>query len=441
MLACHMHWVSHNAPIRVFSEYSSAMTAGHFSREIEAKRSQFLFILLGALAQIHVNFVGEIFLAELLLYSIWVLRKKQLKFNASLFVKNSQLVIFQKLLIGAFAVQLITDLIRGTSFLDMAKGSSLILFTLFNLIVISKLTTHYSGVVQNILIGYGLSYFVGAIIQPNAYFQSYPWKFGFAYGTTLLLFILLQNYFVRNHFATAFIILIFAVINLALDTRSLALVIFIAGGIYFLNQFLKNSKVIAIAILIVSFIVAPSLYTLYVSEASKGTFGLIVQQKYLNQSYNTQNIFYGGRTDVFVGLSQIKKNPIAGQGSYAKISSSNRQEILTEITRINPNLYPLLFTYQEGKLIPIHSVLFQFWVWYGIIGALPWLWYLYMVTWTLKRNMNSGTGISLVNSYLLTLVVWDILFSPFGGDRRFTVPLILIALIQGSSDTKIKLVS
>ena len=125
MLACHMHWVSHNVPIRVLSQYSSAMTAGHFSPEIEAKRSPFLFILLGALAQIHVNFVGEIFLAELLLYSIWVLRKKQLKFNESLFVKNSQLVIFQKLLIGAFAAQLITDLIRGANFLDMAKGSSL----------------------------------------------------------------------------------------------------------------------------------------------------------------------------------------------------------------------------------------------------------------------------------------------------------------------------
>ena len=198
---------------------------------------------------------------------------------------------------------------------------------------------------------------------------------------------------------------------------------------------------IAIVILIISFILAPSLYTLYVSEASKGTFGLIAQQKYFNQSYNTENIFYGGRTDVFVGLSQIKKNPIAGQGSYAKISSSNRQEILTEITRINPNLYPLLSTYQEGKLIPIHSVLFQFWVWYGIIGALPWLWYLYTVTWTLRRNMKTGTGIGLVNSYVLTLVVWDILFSPFGGDRRLTLPLILIALIKGSSDAKDKLVS
>lgn len=64
-----------------------------------------------------------------------------------------------------------------------------------------------------------------------------------------------------------------------------------------------------------------------------------------------------------------------------------------------------------------------------------------MVTWTLKRNMNLGPGIGLVNSYLLTLVVWDILFSPFGGDRRFTIPLILIALIKGSSDAKIKLVS
>jgi len=417
------------------------MTAGHFPSEIQPKRSPLLFIFTGSLAQISIDFVGKIFFAELFMYVvwcfIWVSRKKQIEVSKRSFVSNSYLVTFQKLMIGAFVAQFITDLIRGANFLDMVKGSALILFTLFNLIVILTLTMLYSGVVQNMLLGYGLSYFVSAIIQPNEYFQSYPWKFGFAYGTTLLLFIFLQRYFLHNYFVIACIILIYTALNLALDTRSLALVSLIAGANYLLVVLLKRATWMTLAILILSFVLAPSLYSLYASEASKGTFGLNVQQKFLDQTINTKNIFYGGRTDVYVGLSQVIDSPIFGQGSYAKISSSNRQEIITEVVRTNPNSYPLLFTFKEGKLIPIHSVILQFWVWYGIIGALPWLWYLYTIIWTLWVNIKAGKGIGLVHSYILTLAVWDILFSPFGADRRFMLPLTLIALIKTNFDSKV----
>jgi O-antigen ligase len=334
------------------------------------------------------------------------------------------------------AAQLITDILRGINFIEMAKGSSLILFTIFNLKLVYKLNRSYVGVVDNLVLGYALSYFVGALIQPNKYFESYPWKFGFAYGATILLFIFLQKYFIHNKIVLSSCLLIFVVINLALDARSLALIVLIAMGIYLLNQLFKKSKVMAIVTLIASLILTPTIYTLYTSEASKGTFGLQIQQKYLDQSQNTKNLFYGGRTDVLVGLSQVKENPIVGQGSYAKISANNREEIFEEIIRNNPNLYPLLFTFREGRLIPIHSILFQFWVWYGIVGALPWLWCLYAVAWKLRKDFKTIRGVSLINCYLMSLIVWDILFSPFGADRRFSIPLYLISLLIGRSEVK-----
>jgi O-antigen ligase len=404
--------------------------------EMESMRAPRSLIIIGALAQVHVQFVGQIFLSELFLYAIWVFRTKHFRFETGLSVKNSMIEILQKLLICVLAAQLITDILRGINFIEMAKGSSLILFTIFNLKLIYKLTRSYVGVVDKLVLGYALSYFVGALIQPNEYFESYPWKFGFAYGSTILLFILLQKHFIHNKIVLGSCLLIFVVINLALDARSLALIVLIAMGIYLLNQLFKKSKVMAIVTLIASLILTPTIYTLYASEASKGTFGLQIQQKYLNQTQNTNNLFYGGRTDVLVGLSQVKENPIVGQGSYAKISANNREEIFTEIVRFNPNLYPLLSSYKEGSLIPIHSILFQFWVWYGIVGALPWLWCLYAVAWRLRRDFKTIRGVSLINCYLISLIVWDILFSPFGADRRFSVPLFLIALLIGRSEAK-----
>lgn len=412
------------------------MTLGRGCPEKKVTRAPRFLILLGASAQIHVNFVGEIFLSEILLFAIWVFGNKHLRIESESTFQNPKLATFQKLLVFALVSQLITDVLRSANFLDTIKGSSLILFTLFNLITVSKLNNRYYGVVEHLLLGYALSYFVSAFLQPNEYYSSYPWKFGFAYGATLLLFIILQKYIVDKKVLTAFIIFIFASVNLALDTRSLGFIIFIAAVIHFAGQSAKKSKATALVVLVIALILSASVYTSYISKVSDGSLGLAAQEKYLSQSQNTKNIFFGGRTDVLVGLTQVVKNPIIGMGSYAKISESNRQEIIEEIVGINPNLYTLQSNYREGKLIPIHSILFQFWVWYGILGALPWIWCLFIIAGTLKKDFLSGKGITLLNSYLITLTTWDLLFSPFGADRRFAVPLFLIAILTNRPEVK-----
>lgn len=401
-------------------------------------RSPRYLILLGALAQIHIDFIGQIFISELILFLIWTFGKNHLKSKSRPTETNPEIAFFQKLLFCAFLTQLTTDLFSRTNILDIVKGSSLILFTLFNLTLISRLVSQYTGVVEKLLLGYSLSYFVAAFFQPNAYFKNYPWKFGFAYGATLLMLILIQKYIIKSKIFTVLIVITYAVVNLALDTRSLGMVIVIALVIYLTHDSIKKSKIITFTLLLILLILAPTFYSLYISKVSHGSFGIKVQEKYLNQSQNTKNIFFGGRTNVFVGLSQVVKNPIVGQGSYAKITDRNRQEILTEIVGINPNLYSLLFSFQEGDLIPIHSVLLQFWVWYGILGAIPWLWYLYKIALTLMKNFRSRMGITLLNSYLITLTTWDLLFSPFGADRRFTLPLFLITILNSRSNSNVE---
>ena len=413
------------------------MSAGRSHAIEDAMPAPRYLVVLGALAQIHIDFIGQIFISELILLSIWIFGKNHLKSKSRTTENNSKIAFFQKLLFCAFLTQLTTDFLCGINLLDMAKGSALILFTLINLTVISRLASKYKGVVEKLLLGYAFSYFVAAFFQPNAYFKTYPWKFGFAYGASLLLLILVQKYSLRKTIVAVIIIGTFAIVNLALDARSLGIVIVIALAIYVTNHSIKKSKIAAFTLLLIFPILASNFYSLYISKASHGSFGVSAQVKYLNQSYNTKNIFFGGRTDVFVGLSQVVKNPLFGQGSYAKINEGNRQEILTEIVKNNPNLYSLLFSFQEGDLIPIHSVLLQFWVWYGFLGALPWIWYFNALALTLIKNFRNRMEITLVNSYLITLTIWDLLFSPFGADRRFTLPLFLIAIINSKSDSKV----
>ena len=410
--------------------YNCVMTAGRAYPDKEGTRAPKFLILIGALAQFHIDFVGQIFLSELFLYTIWVLRKKELALGKSVFTGNFKIATFEKFVMLALVSQLFTDIFRGVSYLDMAKGSSLILFTMFNLKIIWSLGIRYPGAADRILLGYAFSFFIGSLIQPNDYFKDYPWKFGFAYGTTLIFFILLQNFLSGRKYISFILVLIYMGINFALDTRSLGLIILFAGVIYILGEYFWKSKFKTLAIFMSVLFFVPTLYNLYVSEARNGAFGITVQQKYILQSQNTNNLLYGGRTDVFIGLSQVRKSPILGQGSYAKISESNRPEIIAELVATNPNLYPLLSTYREGDMIPIHSILLQFWVWYGLLGAFPWLWFLYTMVRVLKRDLKSTQGISLVTSYLIALTTWDIFFSPFGSDRRFALPVFLIFMLR-----------
>jgi hypothetical protein len=412
------------------AHYYLVMTAGRVNPEKEVTRAPKFLILIGALAQIHINFVGEIFLSEIVLYTIWILRKKELATAKRLSIGNFQIGTFEKILMLALASQLFTDIICGASNLDIAKGSCLILFTLFNLKILWSLGMRYPGAENRIILGYAFSFFIGSLIQPNDFFKSYPWKFGFAYGTTLLIFILLQNFFTGRKYSIFFLLLAYMGINFALDTRSLGLIIFIAGVIYLLGSYFWKSKFKAVVILLSILLFVPILYNLYVSEAQNGALGVAIQQKYITQTRNTNNLLYGGRTDFFIALSQVRKSPILGQGSYAKISATNRSEIVADLVATNPNIYPLLYTYREGNMIPIHSILLQFWVWYGLLGSLPWIWYLYTMVRVLKRDLQSAEGVSLVKSYLIALTMWDIFFSPFGSDRRFALPLFMIVMLR-----------
>ena len=130
------------------------MTVRQTDPEMESIRAPRSLIILGSLAQVHIQFVGQIFLCELFLYAIWVFRTKHCRLETGLSEKNSKIDILQKLLMCMLAAQLITDILRGINFIEMAKGSSLILFTIFNLKlydVLSMLVLHLENCIITVL--------------------------------------------------------------------------------------------------------------------------------------------------------------------------------------------------------------------------------------------------------------------------------------------------
>jgi hypothetical protein len=89
----------------------------------------------------------------------------------------------------------------------------------------------------------------------------------------------------------------------------------------------------------------------------------------------------------------------------------------------------------EDYLIPSHSYLFGAWVESGIVGAVFWAW----VLWLAAKSLMRATGrepLILFLAFIGMLLIWNILFSPYGTDARFTATYFVYAMILFALQTQ-----
>ena len=84
----------------------------------------------------------------------------------------------------------------------------------------------------------------------------------------------------------------------------------------------------------------------------------------------------------------------------------------------------------RNGFIPTHSYLFGAWVDAGILGAVFWAWIFVLAARVLMRVYPETAQLLPVVAFLSFLLLWDILFSPYGTESRYAVPysIVLITL-------------
>jgi O-antigen ligase len=152
--------------------------------------------------------------------------------------------------------------------------------------------------------------------------------------------------------------------------------------------------------------------------------GSEARNKYLIQSRGQYGLLLGGRNEIYASSQAIIDSPILGHGSWAK--DRKYVLILLELRRAG---YQIEDNILKSDLIPTHSHFFGAWVEAGIMGALFWAWVLLLV-------VRIVTSLYLVRDPLVPLIVflainmlWDVLFSPYGHDRRIISDFSLVVLL------------
>jgi O-antigen ligase len=166
----------------------------------------------------------------------------------------------------------------------------------------------------------------------------------------------------------------------------------------------------------------------YERVARDGLLGTAAQVKYERQ-VSGLGLILGGRPEILASLSAIRDSPIIGHGSWARDPKYVLQ-MNAELQSYGMQPYG----FHTGStalpdLIPEHSHLLGAWMEAGFFGTLFWFWALGLAIAVLSRLYLLRDRMTPLVAYLGLLLVWDILFSPFGAERRLLIPFYLIVLL------------
>lgn len=391
-----------------------------------------LAFLIPATSFIELEIVGRLFAPDALLASIIPL----LVFSRQGRALAHRLARTFLLLAGLWLFgQVVTDLVQQTPFGDWSRGWAKIAFTMVNFAALSMLLERQLRRIVMYSVGLAVGGMLTYFLNPSTYAASQPWKFGYGVSVTWLLVLVAMAVAGqgRKRWSLAIgVVLAVSTLNIYMGFRNMGGVLFLVAA-YMAAQALVSRRsanpgrvrlrhvVLVIAVLGGA---AWGVLGLYGLAAESGLLGRDAQQLYERQAAGEYGLLLGGRSEMLVSLPAIFDSPMLGHGSWAK--DCNYTSLLIEIRR-ELGYYP--GQENEHCLIPAHSHLLGSWVEAGVLGAFFWLWALSLTARALLGSFPLRGGHTPLVVFVGLLLAWDILFSPFGAERRFITPFYIVIMM------------
>ena len=182
----------------------------------------------------------------------------------------------------------------------------------------------------------------------------------------------------------------------------------------------------------------------YQIAATQGLLGEKALEKYEKQTRGNKSmmaLLLGGRMESFCGLIACVDKPIIGFGPWAMDEDGYTGEFLRKYA--HPEDYDLFLknlanAQKRGedwvmRLIPAHSIIVQFWLWYGIFGLLFWLYVIFILLRYLKQDCWAVPQWYFWLAAAIPSIFWGIFFSPFSdrfGGMLFYVAILLVRAVR-----------
>ena len=328
-----------------------------------------------------------------------------------------------------------TDIYRETPFEDWSRGATKIIVFISSFIVIYSIAGRQIRRLVALTLGVAVFSIAKTLLFPTEAVADELWKFGYGWGVTIVVILLCSTNIVQNiagRYCSLIPIAFTAFFSLIQNYRSFFAITLLSAiaaaiGIYNSTSTRGMAPTRIAAILVLFSVSALGTAQIYEISASSGLLGIEAQDKFYLQSENDLGLLLSGRTEILISTRAVLDSPILGHGSWAK--DPKYGTILQ--SRLEKNGIAISFDSDSSDLIPTHSHILGSWVEAGIAGAVFWA---YILTITVRGISLTFVGTSrMVPFYTFSLILlcWDILFSPFGAERRVitVIPICLAMLL------------
>jgi hypothetical protein len=342
-------------------------------------------------------------------------------------------------LMGFWLVGLvISDAYNGTPWTDRIRGTALILFFAIN---IMGMSIFFGGQEKRKIL-----YFVGlmvaalasVIVTPSEASASYPWKFGYAWGTIQLVLLVSSYFYSRGRYVVSgLLVLGICAVNLLLNFRSPVLGLLVTlvlvfpivpeslGGM----RILPRSQGLRLMVLAV--------FAIGAAETAGGLVSFVTRAGYIDEEAQAKNeaqdkggLLFGGRPEFLIGLKAALDSPIIGHGSWAKDPKYYEMlnDALVESGAQPEQIGGDILSEEGNPLIPGHSQIINSWIWAGIAGPIFWLYALWFFLRGMMRVAILRPPLAPFLMWFLISTWWDIFFSPFAANRRIIEALMIVVV-------------
>lgn len=188
-----------------------------------------------------------------------------------------------------------------------------------------------------------------------------------------------------------------------------------------------------------------SLHSLYIISATEGWLGEAARRKYHMQTQGSRSIgrlILGGRGDALAGLLACRDKPITGWGPWAIDEGRRyREEFLAKYgTERDIDAFSRLSNIADsqlvlrGAIIPCHSHVTEFWLWFGIFGLLFWLYYVFVLIRYFKEDCFAVPQWFGWLACSIPGALWNVMFNPF--HQRIVLPMMAVACLMARAVRK-----
>lgn len=366
-----------------------------------------------------INFVGDLLISDLLVFGIFLAMLARGKITLKQPFLRTLMILILLWLLSAIA----SDFLNGSYLRNLMRGWTKIgLFAVYILVFFNLINGHRSRYIAALT---GLTVAAPFAVPPEITYgggedtlQS-MWKFGIGMGLTLLLgLVLMRLGFSRRNSAIGFMVL--GPIHMMMGARSMFLTTFLSGFLTFVARPVANArtrvKLVMIGLVLLLLCMSGGEIA-YDKMVRSGVFGEKVLEKHLQQTAGGTNIILGGRSESLISLVAIQDSPFFGHGSWAESKEYYLLYLQILQSQGRQANFDVAAT-ATSFLIPSHSYLLGAWMEHGFPGALFWLFTLGLTLRGLITGLMGRRPAQPVEIYLMLLLIWDILFSPFGGPTR-----------------------